>query len=401
MNNLQDDGWDLSNLKYIQLDEKGLDTYRLVPNDILFNRTNSKELVGKCEVFRESGDWVFASYLIRVRTNQSRLLPQFASDFLGAGIGRLQIDRFSRQIIGMTNINAEEIRELRIPLPSITEQEKLVATMDTARAERKAKLAEADALMAGIDDFLLEAIGVTLPPQDDRRVFAVRLGDVQERLDTSFHHPRYRQLADRLDTVPIAMHLLGDFLVSISSGATPHRNDSSLYTDSGVKFLRILNVVDGEVVDVDMKYITDAVHSGELARSRLSADDVLMTITGRVGSAAVVMDEHLPANINQHIVRMRIDAERCLPTFLCEWLNSTGGLELSNRSVSGGTRVALDYKAIRNIRVPLPPIAEQERLVALIVTKRNEARRLRAEAKAGWQAAKHWFEEQLLGAAPP
>ena len=122
MNNLQDDGWDLSSLKYIELGEREFATYRLIPGDILFNRTNSKELVGKCSVFQESGDWVFASYLIRVRTDRGRLLPQFASDFLTADIGRLQIDRISRQIIGMTNINAEEIRELRIPLPAIYPQ---------------------------------------------------------------------------------------------------------------------------------------------------------------------------------------------------------------------------------------------------------------------------------------
>jgi type I restriction enzyme S subunit len=65
MNNLQDDGWDLSDLKYIQLSDKEVENLRLIPGDILFNRTNSKELVGKCAVFRESGDWVFASYLIR------------------------------------------------------------------------------------------------------------------------------------------------------------------------------------------------------------------------------------------------------------------------------------------------------------------------------------------------
>lgn len=144
MNNLQDDGWDLSDLKYIELTERQLETYKLYPGDLIFNRTNSKELVGKCEVFNESGDWVFASYLIRVRTNTNRLNPQFASDFLSTYTGRLQIDRLSRQIIGMTNINAEEIRQILIPLPPLARQHELVAAMDEARSQRKQKLAKAD-----------------------------------------------------------------------------------------------------------------------------------------------------------------------------------------------------------------------------------------------------------------
>ena len=112
-----------------------------------------------------------------------------------------------------------------------------------------------------------------------------------------------------------------DLLESIAGGATPRRSDDSLYADDGVRFFRILNVDDGEIVDQDLKYVTEAVHQGELSRSQLASGDVLMTITGRVGSAAVVGEEHLPANINQHIARLRINRERCRPEFLSEWLN--------------------------------------------------------------------------------
>ena len=394
--NVTEEGIDLSEVKRITFEEhERLAASQVAYGDLLVTITGR---LGTAAIYNSSEPANLSAHVALCRgkpQHELRYLQHYLASRLGAA-------SLTKATIGSTHphINVNRLAELPIPLPSQTKQREISDKMDTARVGRKAKQAEADALLASIDDFLLEALGITLSAQDDRSVFAVRLGDVSGRLDASFHHPRYGQLADGLDAAPIATHLLGDFLVSISSGATPHRNDSSLYTDSGVKFLRILNIVDGEIVDVDMKYITNAVHSGELSRSRLSADDVLMTITGRVGSAAVVRDEHLPANINQHIVRMRIDVERCLPTFLCEWLNSAVGLELSNRSVSGGTRAALDYKAIRNIRVPLPPIAEQEHLVAAIVAKRNEARRLHAEAEADWQAAKRWFEEQLLGPTP-
>lgn len=193
-------------------------------------------------------------------------------------------------------------------------------------------------------------------------------------MDVRFNHPEYGLWRGRLAAAPGETPELGSLLLSIASGATPKRSDESLYAAEGIRFFRILNVGDGEILERDLKYITEEVHNGDLERSQLESGDVLLTITGRVGSAAVVKSEHLPANINQHIARLRVDRERCRPEFLREWLNCPAGLALSNRPVSGGTRPALDYSAVRNIRVPLPDLIEQDRLVAVMDTARAERR---------------------------
>src|SRR5436190_20161176 len=99
MNNLQADGWLLEDLKYVELTPTEFAAWRLERGDIVFNRTNSKELVGKCEVFDEDGDWVFASYLMRLRVDSKRAVPEFVTAFLNTRAGRVQIDRESRQII--------------------------------------------------------------------------------------------------------------------------------------------------------------------------------------------------------------------------------------------------------------------------------------------------------------
>lgn len=189
-------------------------------------------------------------------------------------------------------------------------------------------------------------------------------------------------------------------LESIAGGATPSRSDDSLYADGGIRFFRILNVDDGEIVDRDLKYVTADVHNGLLERSHLAAGDVLMTITGRVGSAAVVRQEHLPANINQHIARLRVNTKRCRPEFLSEWLNCPAGLELSNRYVSGGTRAALDYGAIRSLRMPLPSLAVQDALVDTMGAARAERNAKLAEADA-LLAGIDDFLLDALGIAPP
>jgi restriction endonuclease S subunit len=134
MLNLQDGGWDVSDLKYIQLDDHTRQAFRLQQGDILFNRTNSKELVGKCAIFNLDGDYVFASYLVRVRiAAQSGLLPEYVVAYLGSSLGRKQIDAVSRQIAGMSNINAEEIRELLIPIPPPAMQDRICQKVSELR----------------------------------------------------------------------------------------------------------------------------------------------------------------------------------------------------------------------------------------------------------------------------
>jgi type I restriction enzyme S subunit len=399
MNNLQNDGWDFSDLKYIELPKREFETYRLRADDILFNRTNSKELVGKCEVFREPGDWVFASYLIRVRLEPGAS-PQFVSDFLSTSAGRLQIDRFSRQIIGMTNINAEELRQITLPLPKDERiQREFVAAMDTARADRQRKLLEADALVAGLDGFVLNVLGLAPPPDDNRRVFGVSKQTISGglRSDPGFHHPRYEKILAAFAACPVPKRPLGTISPEIVGGATPTAGSTDLYASEGIKFLRILNVKANEFDLSDLNHIKSEVHNGELKRSQLQDSDVLMTITGRVGNAAVVTHDLLPANINQHIVRLRIAATDVLPEYLAIYLNTSVGLALSNRGVTGGTRIALDYGTIRTLQIPVPSLPMQEEIINESRRRHDSARQLRGQAESAWQAGKDKFEEALLG----
>ena len=126
MLNMQDGEWALSDLKFIEMTNEEKRPYLLDDGDILFNRTNSKELVGKCIVYRLAGEYVFASYLMRVVLRERcGLLPEYVTLFMASSLGRIQIDAVSRQIAGMTNINAEEVRNLLIPVPPVVVQERL------------------------------------------------------------------------------------------------------------------------------------------------------------------------------------------------------------------------------------------------------------------------------------
>jgi type I restriction enzyme S subunit len=335
-----------------------------------------------------------------VRVKNPKVSSKFIWEFLNqAALRRVAQYAFTGSA-GHQRVTQTFLEQLPFPLLSPEEQDSLTNAMDAARAERRAKLAEADALLSGLDGFLLKTLSLTVPATAKHSFFALRQREIiGSRFDALFHQPHYREVLAALAACPYPKKTLGVLSPELGGGATPRRGDSELYTNTGIHFLRILNVKPNEIDLSDVKYIRSHVHKGELQRSQLSANDVLMTITGRVGTAAVVPQEILPANINQHIVRLRVTSSDCRPVYLAAFLNSSVGMALSNRGVTGGTRIALDYGTIRALEIPLPPPKIQDAIVNEVFRRKEESGRLRAEAESGWKKARECFEKQLLGTA--
>lgn len=374
--------------------ETWTDKHLLSAGDILFARSGAT--VGKTYLHvAELDPAIFAGYCIRFRMGP-RTLPEFVYGFTKTDAYASWVAAIQRPA-GQPNINKEEFKGLKIPVPPIDIQRRLVAELDAARAERDRALAQADGITPKTESGISEILGLHLPSENPQQTYALRLTAVRaSRLDAAYHHPRYTEAMSALQAADGECIALGELLTDIAGGATPKAKDDSLYSSCGIKFLRILNVKPNRLDFSDLNHIQEDVHEGLLKRSQLDVDDVLMTITGRVGTAAVVTESDLPANINQHIVRLRIDQTRCLPRYLAAYLNTRIGTLLTNRPVSGGTRVALDYGAIRQTPIVLPSLAQQQRVIALVDTARAEEAQLRAHAETVWRRARERFEQQLL-----
>lgn len=137
MNNIQDGEFVVNDLKYLNLSEKDLRTYKLNKGDLLFNRTNSKELVGKAAVFEFEDDYVFASYLIRVVIDSAKANVHYINYIFGSKIIRDQINSISRQITGQANVNAEEMKNFSFPLPPLPVQNEIVEHINQIKAQVK------------------------------------------------------------------------------------------------------------------------------------------------------------------------------------------------------------------------------------------------------------------------
>jgi len=123
MGNLQDKEIDWNNLVFTS-DEEEISKYQLKPNTVLFNRTNSPELVGKTSIYRGERPAIFAGYLIRINN-----YPELDSEYLNIYLNSYLAKEFCRQVktdgVSQSNINAQKLGKFEIPFCSVEEQKEI------------------------------------------------------------------------------------------------------------------------------------------------------------------------------------------------------------------------------------------------------------------------------------
>lgn len=130
MGNIQKGNLDFANLKYIPAE--GIEAQKTIlgPGDLLFNRTNSAELVGKSAVFqKQHPPSCFASYLIRVVFLRG-CSPEYACFYINSQHGRAYIERVKSQQVGQANVNGTKLAAMPVPLPTLPEQLRIVSEVE-------------------------------------------------------------------------------------------------------------------------------------------------------------------------------------------------------------------------------------------------------------------------------
>ncbi|WP_308724035.1 restriction endonuclease subunit S [Metapseudomonas otitidis] len=153
MGNVTNDGKiDLGDLKYIDLAEQEAEKYLVRAGDVLFNRTNSAELVGKSAIYRFADEVAYAGYLVRLRVN-SKCDPEYLAAFLNTPHAKRVLRSMCKSIVGMANINAKEVQSIRIAIPPIELQKefgKRVRAIEGKRVFLEKSRGELDALFSSL-----------------------------------------------------------------------------------------------------------------------------------------------------------------------------------------------------------------------------------------------------------
>jgi type I restriction enzyme S subunit len=143
MGNLQNGTIDWQDLAFTS-DKIEIEKYSLAPGDVLFNRTNSPELVGKAAIYRGERPALFAGYLIRINHIETLVSSQYLNLFLGSHVARRHGSTVKTDGVNQSNINGEKLQSYPFPYCSLAEQCEVVRMLDE-------KLSLTDRLMQEID----------------------------------------------------------------------------------------------------------------------------------------------------------------------------------------------------------------------------------------------------------
>jgi type I restriction enzyme S subunit len=413
---IQDNAVDWSTVPGCAIEPGLVDQYKLHRGDILIARTGGT--IGKTFLVRNAPvTAVFASYLIRVQ-GTGDVFDEFLKAFLESSLYWTQL-RDGTRGTGQPNVNGQTLGRLTLALPPLAEQHRIVAKVDelmalcdrleAARAEREAtrdRLAAASlarlnapdpdpAVFADHARFALNnlaalatrpdqvkqlrqtilnlAVRGKLVPQDPNDEPASellqRIAVEKMRLVKAGEIRKEKPLPPLLETdksfdAPSewAWARLGDLSKLVTSGS---RDWAKYYSKDGAIFVRMGNLSKGHYrLRLDHIQRVDPPSSGEGTRTSLEAGDILVSITGDVGMLGLIPEGFGEAYINQHTAMVRPMPEM-KGRFLAELFRSPfaqGQFNEPQRGIKNSFRLT----DITQFLVPLPPLAEQHRIVAKV-----------------------------------
>lgn len=181
--------------KFAHISRLEAEIFKLNDGDVLFNRTNSYEWVGRTGIFRKTKkqDFVFASYLVRFIPDEKIILPEYLVTYLNSKYGIKDIRRRARQSINQTNVNPEEVKEMFIPLLSEGLQNIIKKSFDEAFD----KNVSSQNLYIKAEDLLLEELGLRDFQPSEQGINIKSLKDSflsTGRLDAEYYQPKYEQI---------------------------------------------------------------------------------------------------------------------------------------------------------------------------------------------------------------
>lgn len=157
MNNLTDNGYlDLSNLKYIDIPDEDIDKCLVKDGDILFNRTNSREKVGKTALYDREDNMVIAGYIIRVRANRNILNPVFAVRYMNMPELKNHLRKICRGAVNQANINSKEMAAIPFLVPPIELQNQFATKIKMIEEQKRridSSLTDLQTLLASRMDY--------------------------------------------------------------------------------------------------------------------------------------------------------------------------------------------------------------------------------------------------------
>ena len=385
MGNLQDGEIDYSDLVYSS-DEEDIEKYYLLENDLLFNRTNSAEWVGKTSIYRGDTPAIYAGYLIRIRTP---LCGEYLNAVMNSVYAKNYCIRVKTDAVNQSNINAQKLGTFLVPVAPIKEQHRIVTsfkrTFEFTQCIQSGKK-ELSALIQSAKAKILDlAIRGQLVPQDpadepasgllDRirteKEELIRQGKIKRdkkesvifRGEDNSYYLRTGELVESLEDWDFE-ELPDSWSVCCLGELCDYGNCTNIDTADIADSAWILDLED---IEKDSGVVLQKVRQGERnagsTKHRFHKGQVLYSKLRPYLNKVVLADEDgyctseiLPLEFERNILPQYARYYLMSPTFLRYANKCSYGVKMPRLGTADGT------KAI----IPVPPLEEQKRIVIAI-----------------------------------
>ena len=265
------------------------------------------------------------------------------------------------------NISMVDIKGFPIPLPPLAEQRRIVAKIEELMplVEKYGKAqTELDTLNQDLprrlrQSVLQQAIQGKLVEQDEKdewsNIFVSKLPKKKYKTNAEWPCEEPFDLPNGWNWCHI-----GDVCEILNGYAFKSGN----YVDSGIRIMRISNVQAGVIVDKDPKFYPLS-SEADIKDYVLKEGDMLMSLTGNVGRVGILKADMLPAALNQRVACLRLHNEEIKP-FFYHYLQSEIFRMRCESSGHGMAQLNISTEWLKQELIPLPPLAEQRRIVAKI-----------------------------------
>lgn len=379
MNELHDMLCDLEVNKYADIPQEEYQRFALKNRDVLFNRTNSFEWVGRTGIYYQNDniERTFASYLVRFNPKENIILPEYLCAFLNSKRGAQDIKRRARQSINQTNVNPEEVKEIEIPILNMDFQLKIKEYFEKANLYRLKSLT----LYKNAENQLLEELGLKdwQPKNDNVSIKTFSDFNKTGRLDAEYYQKKYDEYEKKLDNYGT---------VELEKLCKIQDKNFNPVGNSSYSYIELSNIGNnGEITG-----FTEMMGSELPSRARIlvcEGDLLVSSIEGSLKSCAIVSKEYDKALCSTGfyvLTPTHMNVETMLLLF-----KSAPIQDLMRKRCSGTILTAISKDEL--LKIKLPDVRKE--IQRQISSKIQESFALQSESKRLLEEAKMLVEKEI------
>lgn len=368
---------------------------RLEVGDVLFNNTNSQELVGKTAILVEQFEFFYSNHITRIKVYSDLILPEYLWILLNIYQSSKIFYAICTNWNNQSGIGLELLKSLPIPLPPKDIQQQIVGIYNYARTQKLQKVKQTEDLLASIDTFLLNELGINLPKQDnslEARVFTTNFSEVSGgRFDSEFYTIYNKEVLSSIESCLFSTEKIKKYC-SFIPGYAFSSNDYIEHSDCHL--ITIKNISKNTINLKDVTYLPNHFYE-TYNRYRILKGDLLIAMTGATIGKVGIYENDKKALLNQR--NGIIKSDELNTYYLLNLLNTEIYQSIILKNSVGGAQPNISETDITKIRIPIPPLEKQNEIAEHIKSIRQKAKSLQEEASSALEEAKQQIEQIILG----